>query len=269
MSPTTFSSLVHGVVRLLQLPGEHEVVRRPPEQIAEPDPFGELLVGKGSRLAAHQDDHVQGNALVEHRDRHQRALTGKVLGARIVWCDLEIVDDPRLVAVDEFAEQSALENRQAVLLFPRVDLFGPRAAAGNAIFRRTQPAAAERHAAIDRQQVATPLPIHADHRLGIGLVAHVAHRLDDQRHPVLPLALTIKDARWRRHMSNVLWRLCYPNRLVKLCIHSTAKCPAGVEARNRRSRLPDGTCSGERADGHLLLFLHPSNVFGNGWVLEQ
>ena len=61
------------------------------------------------------------DALVEVRDRQQRPLPGEVLGRRVVGVEGQVVDHPRLVAVEQFGEQPAAVDRQPVRLLPRVD----------------------------------------------------------------------------------------------------------------------------------------------------
>ena len=52
MSATTFSSRSIEGVGPLQLLGEDQVVRRPAEEVAHPDPFGELLAVERRGLGA-------------------------------------------------------------------------------------------------------------------------------------------------------------------------------------------------------------------------
>ncbi len=73
------------VVGRLELLGEHEVVRRPAEQAAQPDPLGELLAGRTPRApCACRTTMFMRDAPVEVRDGHQRALPVEVVGGGVV-----------------------------------------------------------------------------------------------------------------------------------------------------------------------------------------
>ena len=180
----------------LQLLGEDQVVRRPAEEVARPDPFGELLAVERPGLRAHQDGHVEGRPPVVVREGHERALAGQVLGRRVVGVDDQVVDDPRLVAVDQLAQQAALEEGEAVLLLPGVDLVLPQARSRDAVAGRLEVAAAQRDGAVDRHELAHPRAVGADHRLRVGLAAHLAHGLDDRRQPTSPVVRCPAEEPW-------------------------------------------------------------------------
>ena len=112
-------------VGLPQLLGQHEVLRRPAEEVAEPDPLREPCVVEGRGLVPHADDHVRGHALVEQGDGHQRTRTGEVLVRGVVRGDLKVVDDAGLIAVNQFAQKASVESGELVFLLPGVDVARP------------------------------------------------------------------------------------------------------------------------------------------------
>ncbi len=70
-----------------------------------------------------------------------------------------IVDDPWLIRVDQFREQSAAQKRQTLLLFPRIDVFRPGGAARNTEFRSPQAASTQRNPTVHRPHDLNPFPI--------------------------------------------------------------------------------------------------------------
>jgi hypothetical protein len=99
--------LIHRVVGGAQLLGQHQVVRGPPEQIAGQHLVGKIFTGECRRFLAHQHHHVERLAPVIERQGDKRALVGEMLGGGIVRGDLQVIDDPRFVPPDQFAEQTA------------------------------------------------------------------------------------------------------------------------------------------------------------------
>ena len=75
------------------------------------------------------------------RDRQERPLTREVLRGRVVGISVQFVDDGRLIAVEQLRKQSAVVDRQSVLLLPRVDRVLPLTEPRDAVVRLPQLAA--------------------------------------------------------------------------------------------------------------------------------
>jgi len=102
-------------------------------------------------------------------DGDERTHAVEVFSGGVVVRDDDVVDEARLVAVDQIAEQSAVEQRELGLVLPRVDLTLPRAGAGDAIPRLLEPPPADGDGAVVMRQFRHPGRVGADHRLGIGV----------------------------------------------------------------------------------------------------
>src|SRR5262249_4887019 len=77
---------------------------------------------------------------------------------------------------------------------PRIDVVLPGRTSGDPIQGRRQVPPAQRNAPIDRQELSGLLREGAYHLLGIGLAAHFAHGLHDQRQSLLPTAGPVQNA---------------------------------------------------------------------------
>ena len=78
-----------------------------------------------ARFASKKHQQVEGPALVVHGDRHHGTVAGEVLACRISFGNLGVVDHPGLVAIEQPAQNSAREHRQAVAVDPRVEILTP------------------------------------------------------------------------------------------------------------------------------------------------
>ena len=126
-------------------------------------------------------------AQVVNRNGQQRPAQGQVFGGRVVRVEFEVVDNFRHSGIDQPPQQPAGQQRQAVLLLPGVDLLGPRRAAGDAVVRIRQSAAAERQPLVAGHKLPDLLPVGADHFLGIAVAAQLLHGIDDQVEPLPPV----------------------------------------------------------------------------------
>ena len=130
---------------------------------------------------------------------NERAPARYVVGG-VVRGDLKVVDDAGLIAVNQFTQKPPVESGQLVLLLPGVDVPLPRARSRDPKPRVLKVAAAQGEVAIGGQDLAHPGAVGSDHLLGVDLEAHLAHRLDDEVHPLLPGAgVTFQNARGGVH----------------------------------------------------------------------
>ncbi len=105
MSATSFSSRSTTLYACFNSSARTRFWRRPAEQVAHPDELGKLLPIKGGGGGTHQDRHVEGRPAVVVGDGHQGPLSLQIAGGRVVGSHLQIVDDARLIAVEQLAEQ--------------------------------------------------------------------------------------------------------------------------------------------------------------------
>ena len=182
---------------------EYERLRRPAEQVTHHDQVGNPVARECVRVFPGEDDGVDPDALVEVRDGEDRPLPGEVRRRRVVGREPQVGDEAGFVGVQQFGEDAAAVDREAVGLGPRVEWVFPQAKARDPEVGRAEPAAGEREAAGDRENFVHPPREDGVHFLRVGRPAEGAHQLDGRGEPAAPVpGLGVESVRRRGHAAS-------------------------------------------------------------------
>src|SRR5713226_1002884 len=149
--------MIQGAIRVLELLRKQQVYHGSAEQVGVEQKSLEFLQRKAVRLATQQ--HHQGYRLTAVVARRTRQGTHplQVLARGVVRRYFQPIEDHRFARVKQLAQESVIQERQAVDFSPGVDCFPPKRRSGDTIPGRLEVPATDGNQAIALpQQVGLP-----------------------------------------------------------------------------------------------------------------
>ena len=159
---------------------EDEVAGGSAEEVALPDDVGDVEGVHVIGVIPEQDPGVESLARVVLRVEEHGPLVFEELEGRVGGVGPEVVDDRDLAGVEQFTQQARVEEREAFLFEPWVDLAFPAAVSGDAVSRGGEPATRHGDPFADGEQGADARGVEADDFLGVLYLTDLSHeRIDD------------------------------------------------------------------------------------------